>query len=105
MSHNLLQVQLDQWRLISVYIVALNRLTRIMWINPFICVNLHLDHCLSFVDWIRKIESQIVAGESFFMCRTSLYDILPQFWITMSPDDRMTVINKIGGYYNSDGPT
>ena len=57
------RVQLDQWRLIGVFIaVALKRSTRLAWIHSFIRVNLHPDHHLSFVDWIKKIESQVVAG-------------------------------------------
>ena len=104
-TRSILNVQLDQWKLISVCIVALKRSTRSSWINSFIRVNLHPDHRLSFVDWIKKIESQVVAGESFFKCRTSLYDILPQFWKQMSVDDRNSVVTTIDGFYESDQPT
>ena len=104
-SRTLYKIQLDQWRLISVCIVALKHFTKDAWIKSFIRVNLHPDYRLSFVDWIKKIETQIVAGESFFKCRTSLYDILPQFWKTMTPVDRSTVVNKIDGYYASEEVT
>ena len=50
LSRVLFKVQLDQWRLILVCIVALKHWTKIVWINSFICVNLHPDHRLSFVD-------------------------------------------------------
>ena len=99
------RVQLDQWRLIGVCIVALKRSTRSAWIHSFIRVNLHPDHRLSFADWIKKIESQVVAGESFFKRRTSLYDILPKFWKHMLPIDRQNVVTKIDEFYASDQPT
>ena len=54
-TRSILGVQLDQWKLISTCIVALKRSTRSAWINSFIRVNLHPDHRLSFVDWIKKI--------------------------------------------------
>ena len=76
LSRTVYKIQLGQWRLISVYIVALKRSSKTAWINSFIRVSLHLDNCLSFVDWIKKIKSQIVAGESFFKCHMSLYDII-----------------------------
>ena len=100
-----MRVQLDQWSLISVCIVTLKRSTASAWINSFIRVNLHPDHRLSFWDWIKKIESQIVAGESFFKCRTSLYDILPEFWKRMKPADRANVVTIIDGFYASNEPT
>ena len=100
-----LKVQLNQFSLISICIVALKHSTPSAWINSFIRVNLHPDHRLSFLDWIKKIESQVVAGESFFKRRTSLYDILPKFWRRMTPIDRRTVVTIIDGFYSSDEPT
>ena len=104
-TRSMLNIQLDQWSVISCCIVALKRSTKSAWIKSFIRVNLHPDHRLSFVDWIKKIESQVVAGECFFKCRTSLYDILPQFWKQMSVEDRISVINTIDGFYESDEST
>ena len=46
-----------------------------------------------------------MAGETFFKNRKSLYDILPQFWKDLQPHDRRTVVNKIDGFYASDGET
>ena len=100
-----LKVQLDQFSLINICMVALKRSSKGAWINSFIRVNLHPDHRLSFIDWIKKIESQVVAGESFFKCRTSLYDILPKFWKTMTPIDRAAVVTIIDEFYSSDEPT
>ena len=47
----------------------------------------------------------MVAGESFFKRRTSLYDMLPTFWRQMKPIDRRTVVTIIDGFYSSDEPT
>ena len=85
--------------------MALKHSTPSAWINSFIRVNLHPDHRLSFLDWIKKIESQVVAGESFFKRRTSLYDILTKFWRRMTPIDRTTIVTIIDGFYSSNEPT
>ena len=100
-----LKIQLDQFSLISICILELKHSTPSAWINSFICVNLHPDYRLPFWDWIKKIESQIVAGESFFKCHTSLYDILPEFWKQMTPIDRANVVTIIDGFYASNEPT
>ena len=94
-TRSILNVQLVQWKVIAVCIVAVKASTRGAWINSFIRVNLHPDHQLSFVDWIKKIESQVVSGGSFFKCRTSLYDILPQFWKQLPVEDRTSVVTII----------
>lgn len=104
-TRSILNVQLDQWKLIACCIVALKRSTRSTCSNSFIHVNLHPDHRLLFVDWIKKIESQLVTGEYFFKCQTNLYDSLPQFWKQMSVDDRISVVNSIDGFYKLDKPT
>merc|ERR1712232_1151962 len=96
---------LDQFSLIASCIVALKISTRQAWIDSFKRVNLHPDYRMGFAEWIKKMETQVVAGESFFKRRSSLYDILPQFWKNFTPDDRRAVVNKIDGLYASEGPT
>lgn len=70
---------LDQFSLIASCIVALKRSTRQALIDSFKRVNLHPDYRTGFAEWIKKIETQVVAGESFFKRRSSLYDIFSNF--------------------------
>ena len=75
---------LNQWILIGITIEAISKVDPKVWENSFVKVNLHPDHRVPFVDWLKRIDSKIETGERFFTKHnSSLYNAMPALWKNM----------------------
>jgi hypothetical protein len=54
---------ISQSDLIVISIKALKKVSYAIWIASFKKVHLHPDHQISFIDWIKKIDEKVEAGE------------------------------------------
>jgi hypothetical protein len=90
---------IDQSALVVVCVKALQKVSKQMWISSFTKVNLHPDHRISFIEWIKKIDEKIEVGEHFFSkCNNSCFLAMPMFWQKLSIEARHAAISVIDRY-------
>jgi hypothetical protein len=67
-----------------------------MWVASFKKVNLHPDHRISFIDWIKKIDEKVEVGEHFFSKRNdSCFEAMPSFWHRLTIEARHEAVSLI----------
>ena len=57
---------IDQWQLCTILCIGIKSLPEKIWVNSFKQVNLHPDFRMPFDEWIKRIGSQIVTGETVY---------------------------------------
>ena len=88
---------IDQWKLIGILIVAMNNLKEDVWIKSFKKVNLHPKYRVGYNEWLNKIKSHIVTGETAYTRAntTSMYDAMPAMWKNFTPETRNRILSII----------
>lgn len=91
---------LNQQYLIGILLHALQKVRRATWGKSFIKVNLHPDHRIPFVQWLRKIDSHLETGERFFKNDSDgLYEAMPALWKNLEVKERHRLISIIDSFY------
>jgi len=92
---------ISQWDLIHVVLAAIRETKHERWTASFDACNLDPRTRTSFLDWCKKIESHLQAGQMFKPegVEEDLFLLLPSFWHGMLPFERKGVIDLI----NRDG--
>ncbi len=71
-----------------------------MWISSFKKDNLHPDYRIPFLDWIKKIDEKVVAGEHFFhKHNNSFFQAMPSFWQRLTIEARHSVVVMLRACY------
>jgi hypothetical protein len=87
---------ISQSDLIVICVKALKTVSPPIWIASFKKVNLHPDHRISFIDWIKKIDEKVEAGEHFFSKHnSSCFLAMPSSWQHLSVEARHAVVSTI----------
>jgi hypothetical protein len=90
---------IDQSALVVVCVNAFQKVSKQMWIFLFTKVNLHPDHRISLIGWIKEIVEKIDAREHFFSkISNSCFLAMPMFWQKLSIEARNAAILVIVRY-------
>lgn len=99
--------KISQWDLIALCVVALKNTTRDRdsWKKSFIRVNLHPQHRVSIMEWLKKIEQTVAVGDRFFTAHnSSLFDAMPAFWQKLTVEARHKCMAVIDECHNTVEP-
>ena len=94
----------DQWGLVHVGMFAIRSTKRDTWTISFHACNLDPRTRVSFLDWCKKIDHFLQAGQEFKIETEAMldkYSYLPSFWHGMSPVEKravVAIVNKHGSY-------
>jgi hypothetical protein len=88
---------IDQWGLIHVGLQCIRSTQPATWTSSFDACNLDPRTRVPFVEWCKKIQSFLHAGETFKVEKVEddLFLLLPSFWHGMPPVERKGICNLI----------
>jgi hypothetical protein len=91
--------------LIVICVKALKNISPELWISSFKKVNLHPDYRIPFLDWIKKNDEKVVAGEHFFhKHNNSFFQAMPSFWQHLTIEARHSVVSTIDRFFDEAPP-
>jgi hypothetical protein len=96
---------MSQWQVIAVCLMAFKKVKPAAWISSFRRVNLHPCFRRSFDDWCVEIQDALHTGEGFFVdCSQGFFDATPAEWKKLSPENCLTVVNRIDTFHGEASP-
>ncbi len=91
---------ISQFDFIAICVKAFVKVKSTYWVKSFFKVNLHPDFHIDFVDWLKRIDKKVQAGERFFKpFKNSLLESMPALWQKLSCEARYAAVSQIDTFY------